>query len=86
MNKVPKAFIEGVKQAILPELRDLKERMIRVESEIVGLRGEIQGLKSEFQGLRDRFDALNDRVSALNSKDELIRVLLEELKKEKGIK
>jgi hypothetical protein len=26
MNKVPKAFIEGVKQAILPELRDLKEK------------------------------------------------------------
>jgi archaellum component FlaC len=71
---IKEIIIEAMKNIILPEIQEMK-------NEIKDLKCEFQGLKSEFNGLKSEFQGLRDKVDALNSKDELIRVLTEELKR-----
>ena len=71
------SVIDLIKNIVLPELREIRNRQDAVEN-------KVDGFKSELQGLRDKVDGVVAFGEAIRLQNEVIKMLLDELKNRKN--
>jgi predicted nuclease with TOPRIM domain len=82
LKDIGKIVADKIKEYILPELTILKTKVEAIEGEVKTIKEKTTGLEYKFEGLRSEFQGLRDKVDALNAKDEIIKYLLEQWRKQ----
>jgi hypothetical protein len=86
LKDIGKIVADKIKEYILPELSVLKAKVEAIEVEVKIIKDKFEGLRDKvdasYNGLRSEFQGLRDKVDALNAKDEIIKYLLEQWRKQ----